>query len=80
MYVDILQRLLPFASLIGEVDMVEVDAAIRHLHSGALRVYNVRLFLEDSTDTLCRGDTHDDHDNDDGQHHKGHENTHDVTK
>ena len=72
MQVDIGQGVFAAAVLVGEVDVVEIDAAVRHLHDRLLRIVQVGGLVEYFADTADARHGHADHDHNHGQHHQGH--------
>src|SRR5699024_3540091 len=80
MQVDIGQGVFAAAVLVGEVDVVEIDAAVRHLHDRLLRIVQVGGLVEYFADTADARHGHADHDHNHGQHHQAHQQTHDVAE
>ena len=80
MQVDVGQGILAAAVLVGEADVVEVNAAVGHLFHGLLGILQVGDLIEHLTNPVDAGQGHADHDHHHGQHHQAHQQGHDVAE
>ena len=79
--VDVVKVFLSFAVfLVGEMDVVETDAAVRDFIKRVFRVHDVRFLDEDFGNTVGRSGTHGQHDQDGREHHQREHGAHDIAE
>ena len=78
MQVNVMERILAGAAVVGEGDVVKVDAAVRDLRDGVGGIGEIGRLLQHLGDAVGARGGHGDHDEDHGEHHEAAEHLHDV--
>ena len=75
---DVLYGVFAAARLVGEIDVVEIHAAIGDFRHRVLGVDDVGLLVDDLRHTLAAGRTLSEHDENHAEHHERHEDAHHI--